>query len=71
MPPLQLRATQVLLVSPHHTGLSLGPSLAWLHLLEDRVCSCLFSHKFVESLFVLGVGFTGVSKADVIWSTVK
>ena len=42
-PPPHTIATQVLLGSPHHTGLSLGPHLTQLPLLEDSICSCLFS----------------------------
>ena len=64
-------ATQVLLGFPHHTGLSSGPRLAQLHLLEDRVCPFLFSHKFVECLLFAGCGIYRVSKTDVVWSTVK
>ncbi|XP_061266648.1 liprin-alpha-1-like [Bos javanicus] len=48
-PPPHPIAMQVLLGSPHHTGLSSGPHLTQLPLLEDSICSCLFSHKFVES----------------------
>ena len=48
-PPPHPTATQVLLGSPHQTGLSSGPHITQLPLLEDSVCSCLFSHKCVES----------------------
>lgn len=56
-PPRHTTVTHVFLGSPHHTVLSSGPiSLAWLHLLEDRIYSCLFSQKFVECLVCAGCG---------------
>ena len=70
-PLLHPTATQVLLAFPHHTLLSSGPISLGLISLRTEYVPASSARDLLSVLFVLGVGFIGVSKTDVVWSTVK